>query len=77
MGGTETPHLYDFGIFGRVPEPQNQLYLSLETPGHLNQIKKTPGTFLGSIIVIHRKKPKMHYLAILKKTAAGKYRRSV
>ena len=34
MGETETPHFYDFVIFGRVPEPQNQLCLSLETPGY-------------------------------------------
>ena len=34
MGETQTPHFYDFWIFGRVPEPQNQYYLSLETPGY-------------------------------------------
>ena len=40
------PQLYDFGILGRVPEPQNhQLCLSLETPGYLKQIKNPPGTF--------------------------------
>ena len=38
MGETETPHFYDIGIWGRVPEPQKQLCLSLETPGyHKNQ----------------------------------------
>ena len=42
MGEPQTPHFYDFGILGRVPEPQNQLFLSLETPGHLKQIKKIP-----------------------------------
>ena len=26
---------YDFGISGRVPEPQNQLFVSSETPGYL------------------------------------------
>ena len=42
MGETENPHFYDFEIFGRVSEPQNQLFLSLETPGYLNWSKKTP-----------------------------------
>ena len=37
MGEPTNPHFYDFGIFGRVLEPQNQYYLSLETPGHLNK----------------------------------------
>ena len=31
----------DFGIFGRVPEPQNQYCLSLETPGLSTNFKKT------------------------------------
>ena len=31
----KTPHSNDFGIWGRVPEPRNQYYLSLETPGYL------------------------------------------
>ena len=31
MGGPQTPHFYDFGLF-----------LSLETPGHQNKIKKKP-----------------------------------
>ena len=31
MGESKTPHFYDFGTFGRVHEPQNQLCLSLET----------------------------------------------
>ena len=45
MGETQTPHFYDFWIFEPVTKPQNQQFLSLETPGHLKQIKKTPGTF--------------------------------
>ena len=40
MGETQTPHFFAFGIFGRVPEPQNQYDLSLEKPGHLNKSKK-------------------------------------
>ena len=39
MGETETPHFYDFGIFGSVPEPPNQYYLSFETPGYLTKMK--------------------------------------
>ena len=42
MREPNTPHLYEFGICGRVPGSQNQLVLSLETPGHL---KKVPGIF--------------------------------
>ena len=41
MGEPKTPHFYDFGISGRVPEPQNQLFLSLETPGHLKKSRKS------------------------------------
>ena len=37
MGETESPHVHDFGIFGRVPEPQNQYHSSLETPGYLKK----------------------------------------
>ena len=40
MGEPQTPHFYDFGTFERVLSSQNQLCLSLETPGHLNKIKK-------------------------------------
>ena len=32
---------YDFGIFGRVPEPQNQYYFSLETPRHSKILQET------------------------------------
>ena len=32
MGEPKNPNFYDFGIFGRVPEPQNQYDLSLEIP---------------------------------------------
>ena len=45
MGEPYTPHLYDFGIWGRVPEPKNQLLLFLEAPGYLEKIKKINGTF--------------------------------
>ena len=45
MGQAQTPHFYDFGIFEPVTEPQNQLFLSLETPGYLKKIKQIPGIF--------------------------------
>ena len=35
MGETVTPHFYDFWIWGRVPAPQNRLFLSLKTPRYL------------------------------------------
>ena len=37
MGEAQTPHFYDFGIFEPVTKPQNQLVLSLETPGYLTK----------------------------------------
>ena len=37
MGEPSNPHFYDFWIFGRIPEPQNQYYLSLETPRYLKK----------------------------------------
>ena len=35
MGETKTHHVYDFGTFEPVTKPQTQLFLFLETPGHL------------------------------------------
>ena len=35
MGDTKTPHFYDFGILGRVPEPQtpiNSIFWDTKTP---------------------------------------------
>ena len=40
MGETKNPNFFDFGIYGSVPEPQNQLFLTLETPGHLDKSRK-------------------------------------
>ena len=47
MGDTKNPHFYDFGSFERAPEPQNQLFLSLETPRDLKPSKNIPKSFLG------------------------------
>ena len=48
----QPPDLYDFGIFGRVPGSQNQLLLSLETPGHLNKsMERLELVFLNTIFM--------------------------
>ena len=39
MEEPKTPYFYDFWIWGRVPGFQNQLCLSLETPGYLTKSK--------------------------------------
>ena len=44
MGEPQTS-FYDFGISGRVPEPQNQYYLSLETSEYFNKSKQNPKSF--------------------------------
>ena len=49
MGEPETPDFYDFGISDPATKPQHQHYLSLETPGHLKQIKNT-WEHLGKIL---------------------------
>ena len=41
MGETATSNFYDFGISGRVPEPQNQLFLSLDTQRYLEKSRKS------------------------------------
>ena len=52
MGETETHHFYDFGIFGRVPEPQSQYYLCFETPGCLKS-QETPWKMFGNIMFVN------------------------
>ena len=52
MGEPQTPHFKKIRIFGSVQTTQNQLFLSLETPGCPRQIQKIPGTFLKTIIFI-------------------------
>ena len=47
MGEPRNLHFYDFGIFGRVPEPQHQLILSLETPVYLNKSKKIQNDYFS------------------------------
>ena len=45
MGETKTPRFYDFGFFEPVTNPQNQLFLSLETPGHQKKTRKPQNNF--------------------------------
>ena len=46
MGEPQTPNFYDFGTFERTLSSPNQLFLSLETPGHQNKnMKRTNDTF--------------------------------
>ena len=46
MGEAQTLHFLWFRDFRTVTKPQNQLFLSLETPGHLNKKQeKTLGPF--------------------------------
>ena len=54
MGEPETLDFYDFGSFERVPKPQKQLSLSLETPGHLNKSRKNVEHF-GNMFFINVK----------------------
>ena len=60
MGEAQTPHFYDFGIFEPVTKPQNQHYLSLETPGYSKAIEKIPGTFLENITFIKSRNLEIH-----------------
>ena len=52
MGEAQTPHFYDFGIFEPVAKPQNQHYLSLETPGHLKKIKIKPWNIFKHVLFL-------------------------
>ena len=68
MGDTENPHFYDFGFLGTCPDPQNQLCLSLETPGHLQKkTRRTPGIFSKNINSINNKISETHVLSISEK----------
>ena len=66
MGEPNNSHFYDFGIFEPVITPQNQLFVSLETPGHLNKIKNNPQTVLRILLFINIKNPEL-FLTIFEK----------
>ena len=53
MGETKTHHFYDFWIFEPVTKPQNQYYLSLQTPGHLKKIMGNLQHFRGIYVFIN------------------------
>ena len=55
MAEPKNPHFYDFGAFERALAFQDQLFLSLETPGHLKQIKEKPWNIFKTIIFINLK----------------------
>ena len=55
MGEPNNPQFYDFGIFGRVPEPQNQYYLPFETAGYLKEIMKTSKPLFENIMFVNPK----------------------
>ena len=56
MGETETPDFYDFGIFGRVPEPQNQLlFIFGDIMIPKQNIKKILVTCFNDVIFINLK----------------------
>ena len=46
----QAPHVHDFGIFGRVPEPPNEYCSSFETPGYSKSHNKNPKPFLKNSI---------------------------
>ncbi len=77
MGEPKNPHFYDAGISGRVPEPQNQLLLSLETPGYLNKIKKYLCNSFKTYDVYESHNSGDPFLLIVEKTGTDKSCRSV
>ena len=51
IGEPKSPHFHDLGICGPVTKPQSQLCLTLETPGLLKKIKKSPTHLLNVIFI--------------------------
>ena len=77
MGEPTNPNFYDFGIFGRVQTPsQNQLFLSLETPGYLKKSRKSLEYF-PNIVFINLKSVETHFLSIFEKAGTEQWWRSV
>ncbi len=48
-GTIENNNFHDLGIFERVPSSQDQLFLSLETPGYLKYSKSKPKSCLEAL----------------------------
>ena len=53
MGESKNLHFYDFGIWGRVPAPQNQYYLSLEARGDFKKAKINQTHFWKTPYIFH------------------------
>ena len=70
-GEPKTPQFFDFGIVEPITKPQNQVFFSLETPGHLKQIKKNARS-IQHIIFINIEKWKPEVLTFLEKAGADK-----
>ena len=51
MGEAHTPHFYDVGICEPIVKPQNQLRLSLETPGYIKKSRKVLEHVLNVIYI--------------------------
>ena len=78
MGEPENPNFYDFGISERVPETQDQLLLSLETPESSKESKNKPKIiFREDYFGKSHKYGNPTFREILDKTDTNKYRQSV
>ena len=73
MGATETPHFYDFGISGRVPGSQNQLFVFLATPGYLHKLRKHALTFLTILFLYISEGWKSNILVCFEKMRAEQW----
>ena len=72
IGGPRNPHFYDFGILGRVQTLQNQLFLSLETPGHFKKHQeKSRNQAFETNVFSNLKVPKIHFCQFRKRRAPG------
>ena len=72
MGESQTPHFYDLMIFGCVQTLQNQLFLSLETPGHLTKNQEIPGTFSKHMFVYKSHNFRNPFVVNFRKTGTEK-----
>ena len=72
MGEARNPHFHDFGISGRVHEPQNQYSLSLETPGSFQE-SRTILVQLFKILCLESSKYQNTCCGALEKARAEKH----
>ena len=75
MGEPQNDHFYDLEISGRVPKPQNKLFLSLEAPGYLDNFNKIPWNI--SQISKHPEFVELQSVDTFRKAGTGKWRISV